>query len=141
MHRRGFLAVIAAAVLFLPTSVPASDTHEIATGIFHDGDPVHRGSGGLSVTQASDGATQVRMIDMKIVQGPNLFVYLVKEPDPLFPEDVTADFVSLGKLQRLTGNQDYPVPENIDIRDWGSVVVWCDTFKTTFAIAPLAWAN
>lgn len=67
---------------------------------------------------------------MKIVPGPNLFVYLVAEPDPLFPEDVTAKFLSLGKLRSLTGDQSYAVPEDVDLAAWGSVVVWCDTFKT-----------
>ncbi|MBO6785036.1 MAG: DM13 domain-containing protein [Alphaproteobacteria bacterium] len=139
MHRRTFLAIAASLSAFaLPAS--AQDVEVIGTGSFRDGDPVHRGSGRLSITRGPDAGRTVEMIDMEIVPGPNLFVYLVKEPDPLFPEDVTAGFTSLGKLKSLTGTQSYAVPDNIDPRDWGSVVVWCDTFKTAFAIATIEFS-
>lgn len=80
---------------------------------------------------------RVEMRNMEIVPGPNLLVYLVAEPDPLFPEDVEAKFLSLGKLKSLTGDQDYGVPADADLGAWGSVVVWCDTFKTAFAVATI----
>lgn len=74
---------------------------------------------------------------MQIVPGPNLFVYLAENEDPLFPEDVSAKFLSLGKLKSLTGDQTYAIPADVDLTAWGSVVVWCDTFKTTFAVATI----
>ncbi len=136
MRRRTFLGS-AAAFTAVPAFAHAGGTPVIATGNFRDGDPVHRGSGMLSISGKPGRQFVVNMIDMEIVPGPNLFVYLVKEPDPLFPEDVTAGFTSLGKLQALTGTQNYSVPAGVNVRDWGSVVVWCDTFKTAFAIATI----
>ncbi len=137
INRRGFLAAGTILAVLGPGFAFGADSSEIAKGVFRDGDPVHRGSGTLSIRRMPGGETFVRMVDMKIVPGPNLFVYLVKEPDPLFPEDVTAGFTSLGKLQGLTGTQDYPVPDGVNIDDWGSVVVWCATFKTAFTIATI----
>ena len=114
---------------------PVADT--VARGVFRDGDPVHRGSGKLEILRAPDGTVTIRLEAMQIVPGPNLFVYLVKEPDPLFPEDVTAGFTSLGKLKSRSGNQNYELPENLNIDDWGSVVVRCDTFRVQFAVATI----
>jgi hypothetical protein len=141
MSRRGFLVTGAALAALAPHLAIAGNTSEIATGTFRDDDARHRASGALSVLRAANGEMTVRMIDMQVADGPDLFVYLVKEPDPLFPEDVSAEFTSLGKLQSLTGTQDYGIPAGVDIDDWGSVVVWCASFTTTFAVATIKPTN
>lgn len=138
MRRRGFLVAIATtAFMFGSAAAVMAQDGLLASGSFRDGDPVHRGSGSLRITRSPDGTRRIEMQDMQIVPGPNLFVYLVAEPDPLFPEDVTAAFRSLGDLKSLTGDQSYTIPDDVDLADWGSVVVWCDTFKTAFAVATI----
>lgn len=114
---------------------PGSDT--VRTGTLRDGDPIHRGSGTARLLKLSDGTYVVRLENLEVVRGPSLFVYLVAHEDPLFPEDVTAGFRNLGKLKSRFGDQNYPVPENTDLSAYGSVVVWCDTFKVQFAVAAL----
>ncbi|NKB49778.1 MAG: hypothetical protein GKS02_10515 [Alphaproteobacteria bacterium] len=109
----------------------------VRSGELRDGDPVHRGSGGALILKLPDGRHIVRLENLEVVPGPNLLVYLVGHEDPLFPEDVTADFRSLGRLKSLIGDQNYPVPEGVDISAYGSIVVWCDTFMLQFAVAAL----
>lgn len=106
-------------------------------GKFRDGDPAHRGSGLLKILKTTDGRTFVRLENLEIVPGPNLFVYLARDEDPLFPEDVSAAFMSLGELRGRTGDQNYLVPAEIDLSNWGSVVIWCDTFQVQFAVATI----
>jgi len=138
MRRRVFLALAAGSLGALLFSNGAmADVSILGTGEFRDGDPVHRGSGDLRISRADSGERRVELLDMQIVPGPNLFVYLVENDDPLFPEDVTAKFLSLGKLKNLTGDQSYAVPADVDLAAWGSVVVWCDTFETAFAVATI----
>lgn len=136
MRRRAFLAAVAGTLstLFFPFGVSA-DVLVLGTGTFRDGDPIHRGSGNLRISRTDDGTRRVELLGMQIVPGTNLFVYLVENEDPLFPEDVSAKFLSLGKLVSLTGDQSYDIPADVELAAWGSVVVWCDTFKTTFAVA------
>lgn len=141
MRRRAFLAAVAAVAgtfgtLFFSNGA-AADLLVLGSGDFRDGDPIHRGSGNLRISRADSGARNVELLDMQIVTGPNLFVYLVENDDPLFPEDVSEKFLSLGKLKSLTGDQSYAVPDDVDLAAWGSVVVWCDTFKTAFAVATI----
>ncbi|NNE84961.1 MAG: DM13 domain-containing protein [Alphaproteobacteria bacterium] len=102
-----------------------------------DGDPIHRGSGSARLLKLPDGGHVVRLENLEVVPGPNLFVYLVAHEDPLFPEDVTDGFQNLGLLKSRFGDQNYPVPQTADPAAYGSVVVWCDTFKTQFAVASL----
>ena len=115
----------------------SADVTTLGTGTFRDGDPIHRGFGNLRIAAEDSGARTVELLGMQIVPGPNLFVYLVEDEDPLFPEDVLAKFHSLGKLKSLTGDQSYAIPVNVDLAAWGSVVVWCDSFKTAFAVATI----
>ena len=138
MRRRIFLATTAGSLgaLLFPVGATA-EASILANGEFRDGDPVHRGSGKLRISRTAAGARRADLLDMEIVPGPNLLVYLVGNDDPLFPEDVTENFRSLGKLKSLTGDQSYPIPADVDLAAWGSVVVWCDTFKTAFAVATI----
>ena len=109
----------------------------VRAGTLRDGDPIHRGSGTARILQLPDGSHAVRLENLEVVRGPTLFVYLVVHEDPLFPEDVTAGFRNLGALKSRFGDQNYPVSENVDIATYGSIVVWCDTFKVQFAVAAL----
>lgn len=116
---------------------PPAGAVAVRTGTLRDGDPVHRGSGNALVLKLPDGSHVVRLENLEVVPGPNLLVYLVAHEDPLFPEDVTAGFRSLGRLKSRFGDQNYAVPDGVDLADYGSVVVWCDTFQVQFAVAAL----
>lgn len=142
-------ALAAALVIWNPATLQAQssetglseprpvDAERLAHGVFRDGDPVHRGSGGLEILKTHEDKVVVRLENLEVVPGPDLLVYLVREADPLFPEDITAGFTSLGTLKGRTGDQNYAVPAGVEIRDWGSVVVWCNTFNVAFAIATI----
>lgn len=129
-------AALAQGTRSLSEPAPAG-AREIAAGIFRDGDPAHRGSGRLSILRSAHGAVTVRLESLAVAPGPDLFVYLAADPDPLFPEDVLAGFRSLGRLKSRFGDQNYAVPDDVDLADWGSVVVWCEEFAVAFAVAPV----
>lgn len=109
----------------------------VRTGELRDGDPIHRGSGIAKIVKLPDGSHAVRLENLEVVPGPDLFVYLVAHEDPLFPEDVTAGFSNLGNLKSRFGDQNYAVPAGVDPSAYGSVVVWCNVFKVQFAVAAL----
>ena len=112
---------------------------QLSMGTFRDADSAHRGSGQATVVGNDDGSkAQVRLVDFEVTNGPDLEVWLVKEPDPQSSADVKAsEWVSLGQLKGNIGNQSYSVPEGTDPRNYGSVVIWCEQFGVLFASAPL----
>jgi hypothetical protein len=68
--------------------------------------------------------------------GPDLFVILHRS---LPPRDYDAqNYVDLGKLQKISGEQKYLIPTDVDLKDFRSVAIWCRRFNVTFGYAALA---
>lgn len=110
----------------------------VASGQFLDADAVHKGSGDALLFALPDGRHLLRFENFRTTNGPDLVVYLAKHPAPATAAQVTDDgFISLGKLKGNVGNQNYFLPDNIDVDDYGSVVIWCELFGVLFSPAPL----
>ena len=119
--------------------MPADEPVVVARGQFRDADAVHQGSGDALIFALPDGRHLVRFEDFRTTNGPDLVVYLAKHPDPASADDVTdGGYLSLGKLKGNVGNQNYFLPDDINVGDYGSVVIWCELFGVLFSPAPLA---
>jgi electron transfer DM13 len=69
-------------------------------------------------------------------------VYLVASPDAKDNETVTkAGFIELGKLKGNEGDQNYDVPDDLDLSKYRAVTIWCRRFSVNFATAPLTPAS
>ena len=97
-------------------------------------DPVHYGSGKVSVYEH----TVFLEADFEVGAGPDFHVYLVAREEVREAADVEgANFVDLGKLRAFKGSQKYPVPENVNLADYPSVVIWCMKFAVLISPADL----
>jgi hypothetical protein len=67
--------------------------------------------------------------------GPDLFVILHRKDSP--KSYGKADYVSLGRLKKVAGQQMYAIPTGVNIAKFKSVVIWCKKFNATFGFAPL----
>lgn len=68
--------------------------------------------------------------------GPDVLVLLHRDRSP--KEYQQQKFVSLGHIQKFSGTQRYPIPDNVNLADFRSVVVRCRLFSVTFGYAPLS---
>ncbi len=110
----------------------------LATGAFRDADRVHKGSGTAALYELQDGEHLVRFEDFRVTNGPALVVLLTRAEDPATAEEVIdAGYVSLGKLKGNVGNQNYAIPDDLDLEAYRSVVIWCELFDVLFSPAPL----
>lgn len=110
----------------------------VAQGQFADADSAHKGNGTATLYQLADGRHVIRFEDFRTTNGPALVVYLAKHPSPTSASDVTDEgFASLGKLKGNVGNQNYVVPDRVNIDEYGSVVIWCELFGVLFSPASL----
>jgi hypothetical protein len=117
------------------TTTEVNDTYPdqaIATGTFKDGDAVHQGSGTAKIVTTSTGP-KLLFENFSTIPGPDLFVYL----SPNAANEDLGEFVSLGKLKSISGDQVYDLPENY--QDYKTVVVWCRAFSVTFTFAELTF--
>jgi len=97
-------------------------------------DPIHHGRGNLTVYQ-----DLVHLEgDFEVGPGPKFHVYLVPEKTVTPNTDVAKTmFVDLGRLKAFKGSQNYALPAGLDVRSFGSVVIWCEHFGVLISPASL----
>jgi hypothetical protein len=105
----------------------------LAVGTFQDGDPGHDGSGFAEVQRLPDGSLNLFLSEFSVTNGPDLFVVLTRDPGGEYSD---GDLV-LEVLRANNGNQNYALPADIDISQWGAVLIWCRQFDVEFAFATL----
>ncbi len=133
---------------FIDTSV--NETLEVAsgeaatpatlvTGQFHS---VHHDTKGTaSVLRFADGRRVLRLTNFETSNGPDVRVYLVAAADASDNATVTnAGFIELGAMKGNVGDQNYDVPESVDLEKYRTVTIWCRRFSVNFGSAPLAGA-
>lgn len=121
-------------------SVGASVMRAVATGRFHS--VAHETHGTATIQDLGGGRRVLRLTDFATSNGPDVRVYLVAAPDASDNATVTkAGFVELGKLKGNEGDQNYDVPDDLDLTHYRAVTIWCRRFSVNFATAPLTPAS
>ena len=62
--------------------------------------------------------------------GPDLHVYISKEEQPI-------NYIDLGRLQSVTGNQQYPLTGNINFSEYKYALIYCQRYNHLFGSAQL----
>src|SRR5262245_48737482 len=97
---------------------------------------------GTAAIYGMDGKRIVRLINFRTSNGPDVHVYLVAAPDARDNVIVkNAAFVDLGSLKGNIGDQNYDVPDTVDLGKYRAVTIWCKRFSTNFGTAPLTPTN
>ena len=104
---------------------------------FRDGDSFHKGEGKATIYKLADGQQVLRFEDFKVTNGPDLRVLLVKNANPQGRGDLDSGYEELGKLKGNIGNQNYTIPNSIDLDEYGSIVIYCKPFHVVFSVASL----
>ncbi len=109
----------------------------VATGTFmhaNPSDPVHWGRGKVSVYER----TVFLENDFEVGPGPAFHVYLVPKATIRKEADVKdAMYVDLGQLRAFKGSQRYPIPAGVNLKDYPSVIIWCERFGVLISPADL----
>lgn len=94
------------------------------------GDGIHDAQGIARVIPIEGGGNVLRLEDLVVTNGPDLYVYLSTDKS-------ASDFVNLGRLKANIGNQNYPVPDQTDMTKYDTVLIWCRAFSVLFGSAEL----
>lgn len=122
-----------------PLSTAAPSRTTIATGelVSHE----HETHGTVQVFELGDGSRVLRLEGLDTSDGPDLHVWLTDAPViegedgwHVFDDGVHVD---LGPLKGNKGDQNYPVPAEVDLTVLHSVSVWCVRFSVSFGAAEL----
>ncbi|MEU9714383.1 DM13 domain-containing protein [Streptomyces sp. NPDC047976] len=116
----------------------APETLARGTLISHE----HTTSGTAKVVRLPDGSRVLRIEGLDTSNGPDVRVWLTDAP----VKEGTAGWyvfddgkhVSLGALKGNKGDQNYPIPADVNLSEYTSVSIWCDRFDVSFGAAALA---
>jgi hypothetical protein len=126
---------VAAAETGASMSGPAAPA-ALASGRFHS--VAHETHGTAAILRLDDGSRILRLTDFMTSNGPDVRVYLVAATDASDNATVKrAGFIELGKLKGTDGDQNYQVPNDLDLGKYRAVTIWCKRFAVNFATAPL----
>ncbi|MEA2220789.1 MAG: hypothetical protein QOJ35_3415 [Solirubrobacteraceae bacterium] len=133
--RRMLVAIAALAAL---TLIPATDGMAANVELLHGTvrSVGHEAAGKAAVVLTTDKRRLLTLRSFRIVPGPQVRVYLVPRgarSDGQIPKD----FKDLGRLKGSRGNQQYAVPNRVDLHRYTSVVFWCVPFTQALARANL----
>ena len=101
----------------------------------------HATTGTVRILELPDGSRVLRIEGLDTSDGPDLKVWLSDQPviDGVDGWGVFDDgaYVSLGDLKGNRGNQNYPIPADVDLADYTAVSIWCERFAVSFGAAEL----
>jgi hypothetical protein len=108
-------------------------TNVLRTGSFVGvGDGIHNAEGTAKVIPLQDGSNILRLEDLRVTNGPDLYVYLATDKS-------ASDFVNVGKLKANNGNQNYDIPTETDLTKYDTILIWCRPFSVLFGSAELGF--
>lgn len=103
----------------------------LISGVFTGvNDGIHNAEGIAKIIPLQDDTNVLRLENLKVTNGPDLYVYLSTDKNAL-------DFVNLGKLKANNGNQNYDIPPGTDLSKYDTALIWCKAFSVLFGSAEL----
>ncbi len=138
------LGIFAFPYMFPPPEAQESLSREetgaqVAKGTFIHANPndlVHYGKGAVSVFPR----TVFLGEDFEVGPGPDFHVYLVPKAEIRDSSEVkNTMFVDLGRLRAFKGSQNYAIPAGVDLKNFPSVVIWCQQFGVLISPADLTF--
>jgi hypothetical protein len=120
-------------------SAAASDSGAmtLAQGNFHS--VAHETKGTATIHRLANGKRVVRLTDFETSNGPDVHVFAVAANDASDSETVKqSGYVDLGSLKGNVGDQNYDLPDNLDLSKYRAITIWCNRFNVNFGTAPLA---
>ena len=112
---------------------PASSVASAISGEFTD--VAHTTTGSARIVTEGDARYLELSEEFSTDSGPDLFVLLHRSETPESYDE--SEFVNLGMLEQVSGTQRYRIPDDVDIEDFRSAVIWCRQFDVTFGFAVL----
>lgn len=120
------------------TASQMGESRRVVAGNFRDADAFHRGSGQALIFSAPGGGHLLRLENLDVTNGPALHVILSPHADPTRGDEVKLPgYADLGPLKGNRGNQNYVIPDGVDVSAIRSVVIYCKPFSVVFSVATL----
>jgi hypothetical protein len=102
----------------------------------------HETSGTVRILELADGTRILRLEGLATSDGPDVHVWLsdaeVEDSREGWFVFDDGEYHDLGEIKGNRGNQNYELPDSVDLDRFASVSLWCDRFDVSFGAAALA---
>ncbi|MEM9950588.1 MAG: DM13 domain-containing protein [Chloroflexota bacterium] len=116
--------------------MPSNEPIILSEGTFTFIDAVHNGEGTATIFQLPDDSRILRFENFRVTNGPQLHVVLSRNNPTSIFGDIGDDYIDLGPLSGNVGNQNYEIPDDVDLEEYNTVVIYCVPFSVVFTTAP-----
>jgi hypothetical protein len=102
-------------------------------------DVLRQAVGDVTIYQVADGSWVLRLENFVMTNGPALRIALSTNPNPLTLDELRQDNVDVdvAALKGTTGNQNYTIPAETNVRQFRSVVIYNPDLPMIYATATL----
>lgn len=101
--------------------------------------PGKAGTGDVFLIELEDGSRIIRFENLDVSNGPDLRVILSRSG---LVDDRDAyhldGFIDIGELKGNQGNQNYEIPDDVDLSEFATVAIFCIRFNYTFNAATIS---
>jgi len=115
----------------------AAEPVALSGGQFGKIDAIHKGQGKATLFKLPGGKRILRLEDFTVTNGPDLYVYLSGHPMPRDGDQVHQNGFEVAQLKGNIGDQNYELPDDLDLAQFNSVVIYCRRFSVVFSTAEL----
>ncbi len=112
----------------------------VASGTFQPINAVLWAQGTVSVYQDATNELLLRIQDLRMLGGPDLHVELSAAQSPATAADLSAngvDPLDVAQLQASDGSQNYILPNDTDLTQYHTVVIYSTSLDMVYSYAPL----
>jgi len=120
----------------MPAEQSGSPPQPLESGRFYS--ILHPTNGIATIYEMGDKTRLLRLTDFRTSNGPDVHVYMLAADDAKDVSTVeNAGFVDLGVIKGNIGDQNYTLPNDLDLAKYRAVSIWCKRFSVNFGAAAL----
>lgn len=93
----------------------------------------HATSGNVEISKGERGKFELKITNLKTDAGPDLKIII----SPNDAANWKSNFVNLGNLKQFSGNFTFEIPQDTDLTQIQSVLIWCEEHDSLFGFANL----
>ena len=97
---------------------------------------LYTASGDIFVYRYPDDRYLIRIENLGVVSGPDLWLVLSTEPRPFLPEELGRDRIEIGALPSNVGNMNFEI-RDVDFNNYNSFVIYDLRYQVVFGFASL----
>ncbi len=116
----------------------STDPQPLYTGLLEG--KAHQTNGRATIYKTADGKEYLRLTAFSTSNGPDVHVLLARSDDASLMQEIVKgqlDSVELGPLKGNQGDQNYDLPESVDLQKYDAAVIYCERFHAVFGVARL----